>query len=158
MFLNFLPFYIGFNKETLKKKYKFFYLTPLPLRASHETIRNVLQKHKYSSRVDRKNPCCQHKISKKDNICHWIHFTSSGVVGRLSWDENNALYHDGPQRVWPLPALENKNLIPTVKFGKLFIMVWGCISSKGVDVISILDEIMNKEVYIVTKMEMVFLK
>ena len=35
------------------------------LRDSRETIRNVLQKHKYSSRVDRKNPCCQHKMSKR---------------------------------------------------------------------------------------------
>ena len=50
-------------------------------------------------------------------------------------------YHDGPQRNWRklLTALENKNL--NVK-------VWGCISSKGVGVISILDEIKTKEVYL----------
>ena len=49
-------------------------------------------------------------------------------------------YHDGSQRVWCklLTALENKNLIPIVKLGK---------SSKGVGVISIVDEIMTKEVY-----------
>ena len=54
-------------------------------------------------------------------------------------------YFDGPQRVWrkPLTALENKNLIPTVKSGKLSAMV----SSKRVGVIRILDEIMTKEVY-----------
>ena len=59
-------------------------------------------------------------------------------------------YHDGPQRVWrkPLTALENKNLIPAVKYGKLSVMVWGYISSKEVDVIRILDEIMTKEVYL----------
>ena len=59
-------------------------------------------------------------------------------------------YHDRPQRVLrkPLTALENKNLIPTVKFGKLSVMVWGCISSKGVGVIRILNEIMTKEVYL----------
>ena len=58
-------------------------------------------------------------------------------------------YHDGPQRVWrkPLTALENNNLIPTVEFGKLSVMVWDCISSKGVGVIRILDEIMDKKVY-----------
>ena len=53
------------------------------------------------------------------------------------------------RRVWlkPLTALENKNLIPTVKFEKLSVMVCGCISSKGFNVIWILDEIMTKEVY-----------
>ena len=53
--------------------------------------------------------------------------------------------HDGPQKVWrkPLTALKNKNLMPTVKFGKLS---GGCISSKGVDVIRILYEIMTEEV------------
>ena len=52
-------------------------------------------------------------------------------------------YPDAPQRVWrkPLTALENKNLIPTVKFGKLSVMVWDCISSKGVGIIRLLDEI-----------------
>ena len=44
-------------------------------------------------------------------------------------------------------TVENKNLIPTVKFGKLSLLVWGCIYSKGVDIIRILDEIMTKEVY-----------
>ena len=59
-------------------------------------------------------------------------------------------YHDGPQKVWrkPLIALENKNFIPTVKFRKLSVMVWVCVSSKGVGVIKILDEIMTKEVYL----------
>ena len=59
-------------------------------------------------------------------------------------------YHDGPHRVWrkSLTAWENKNLIPTVKFEKLSVMIWGCISSKGVGVIRFLDEIMTKEVYL----------
>ena len=53
-------------------------------------------------------------------------------------------YHDGPQRFWrkPLTALENKNL------AKLSVMVWDCISSKGVCVIRILDEMLTKEVYL----------
>ena len=54
-------------------------------------------------------------------------------------------YHDGPQRIWrkPLTALESKNHILTVKFEKLSI-----ISSKGVGVIRILNEIMTKKVYL----------
>ena len=45
-----------------------------------------------------------------------------------------------------MTAIENKNLISTVNFGTLSVMVWGCISSKGVDVIRISDEMMTKEV------------
>ena len=47
-----------------------------------------------------------------------------------------------------LTILDNINLIPTVKFGKLSIMVCGCMSSKEIDVISILNEIIGKEVYL----------
>ena len=56
-------------------------------------------------------------------------------------------YHDGLQRVWykSLTALENTNLIPTVNFGKLSVMVWACILSKRVAVIRILEETMTKE-------------
>ena len=59
-------------------------------------------------------------------------------------------YHEGPERVWrkPLTALEIQNLIRTVKFGKLSVMVWGCISCKGVGAIRILDKIMAKGVYL----------
>ena len=58
-------------------------------------------------------------------------------------------YHDGLQRAWikSLTALENENLIPTLKFEKLFVIVSGCISSKGADEIRTLDEIMTKEIY-----------
>ena len=45
-------------------------------------------------------------------------------------------------------ALENKNLVPAVKFGKLSVLVWGYIFSKGVGVIRILNEIMTKKVYL----------
>ena len=69
----------------------------------------------------------------------------------IFFDETKIMlyYHDGPQRVQhkSLTTLEYKNLIPTVKFEKLSVMVWGCIFSMGVIVIRILDEIMTKEVY-----------
>lgn len=124
------------------------------LRVSHETIRNVLQKHKYSSRVARKKP-----LLSAQNVEKRLRFATEYISLPLEYwddvifsDETKIMlyYHDGPQRVWrkPLTALENKNLIPTVKFGKLSVMVWGCISSKGVGVIRILDEIMTKEVYL----------
>ena len=39
--------------------------TPLGLRVSHESIRNVLKKHKYSSRVARKKPLLSAQNVKK---------------------------------------------------------------------------------------------
>ena len=59
-------------------------------------------------------------------------------------------YYDGRRNLWrkPLTSLENKNLIVTIKYGKLYIMVWGCIFNKGIGVIRILDEITAKEVYL----------
>ena len=59
-------------------------------------------------------------------------------------------YHDGQQRILrkPLTTQENKNLMPTVKFGKLSVMLWCCITSKGVGVIRFLNEIMTKDEYL----------
>ena len=94
-----------------------------------------------------KNTCCQYKMQKRDqdllsNSFHHVIFSDKTKI--------MLYYNDGPQRAWLklLRALEKKNLIPTVKFRKVFVMVWGCISSKGVGVIRILDEIITKEVYL----------
>ena len=91
-----------------------------------------------------KIPAVSTKHRIEITICYRTRFTSSGVLG----SKIMLYYHDGPQGVWrkPLTALENKYLIPTVKFGELFVMVWCCISTKVVGVIRILDEIMTKEV------------
>ena len=70
-------------------------------------------------------------------------------------------YHDRPQRVRLtfLTALENQNLIPTVKFGKPSITVWGSISSEFDDTIKVLNEIMAKEVYLdILKNELITLR
>ena len=93
----------------------------LGLRVSHEAIRNVIEKHKYSS----KTPAVCTKYRKE------LRFATEHVSNPPEYwndvifsDETKIMlcYHNGPQRVWskPLTALENKNLIPTVKFGKLF--------------------------------------
>ncbi|KAH8292658.1 hypothetical protein KR044_013326, partial [Drosophila immigrans] len=38
--------------------------------------------------------------------------------------------------------------LPTVKFGKLSVMVWGCISCKGVGEIAFIENTMNAEQYL----------
>ena len=57
----------------------------LVVRVSHETIRNVLEKHKYSSRVTRKKTYSVSTRCKKDiTICYRTGFTSSGVSYQYS--------------------------------------------------------------------------
>lgn len=59
-------------------------------------------------------------------------------------------YNDGPPRVWrkPLTALENRNVIPTVKFGKLSVMIWGCISSRGVGNLAFIESTIDAQQYL----------
>lgn len=114
----------------------------------------MLQSHKYYSRVARKKPLLSTlniEIRFKFTIEH-NSFPPDYWDDVIFCDETKVMlyYHDGPQKVWrkPLTALQNNNIIPTVKFGKLSVTVWGCISSKGVGEIRILEDIMTKEVYL----------
>ena len=97
--------------------------------------RNVLEKYKYSSRVAKKKPLAV--STKSGKILRFD--TEHASLSPEYWNEVifsceteiMLYYHDGPQRVWckPLAALKNKNSIPTVKFGKLSVMIWSNISS-----------------------------
>lgn len=121
---------------------------------SHETIRQVMKKNKYTSRVARKKP-----LLSAQNIEKRLSFATLHI-GKPSdyWDDvifcdetkMMLYYNDGPNRVWrqPLKALENRNIIPTVKFGKLSVMVWGCISSKGVGDLAFIENTMDAEQYL----------
>lgn len=121
---------------------------------SHETVRKVLKIHKYSSHVARKKP-----LLSAVNIEKRLNFSIANVTNAAEYwndvifcDETKIMLyqHDGPSKVWrkPKSALQQKNIIPTVKFGKLSVMVWGCISSKGVGELRIFNERMTKEYYL----------
>jgi len=121
---------------------------------SHKTIRKVLNTHKYSSHVARKKP-----LLSAINIDRRLKFSIANANRPAEYwndvifcDETKIMlyYHDGPSKVWRKPntALKQKNIIPTVKFGKLSVMVWGCISSKGVGELRIFNDIMTKEFYL----------
>nr|AAA88882.1 Tc1-like transposase [Drosophila virilis]CAA89219.1 Tc1-like transposase [Drosophila virilis] len=121
---------------------------------SHETVRKVLKMHKYSSQIARKKP-----LLSAVNIQRRLNFSITNVNKPAEYwddvifcDETKIMlyYHDGPSKVWRKPntALEQKNIIPTVKFGKLSVMVWGCISSKGVGELRIFNDVMTKEFYL----------
>lgn len=121
---------------------------------SHETIRQVLHKNKYSSRIARKKPLLS-EINLHKRLTFALHHIAQPAEfwnDVIFCDETKIMlhYNDGPQTVWRKPntALHAKNTIPTVKFGKLSVMVWGCISSKGVGEVRIFTDIMTKEYYL----------
>ena len=75
----------------------------LGLRVSHETIRNVLEKHKYSSRVSRKNPLllAQNVESKLGFATEHVSLSPEYWDNVIFSDEMKIIlyYHDRPQRV-----------------------------------------------------------
>lgn len=121
---------------------------------SHETVRQAILREHYSSRSARQKP-----LLSEQNIQKRLKFASEYISKPDDYwddvifcDETKIMlyYNDGPTRVWrkPLTALENRNIIPTVKFGKLSFMVWGCISSTGVGDLAFIEGAMDAKQYL----------
>ena len=57
---------------------------------------------------------------------------------------------DGRLMVWRKKntELESKNVIPTVKHGGGYVLVWGCMSAAGVGDLHFIEGIMNHVMYI----------
>ena len=121
---------------------------------SHSTVRTTLINNKYKSRVARKKPLLSKRnIEKRLTFAQeYINQPNDYWKDVIFCDEVKIMlyYNDGPNKVWrkPLQALENKNLIPTIKFGKLSVMVWGCILSHGVGDLVFIDGNMNQYQYL----------
>lgn len=121
---------------------------------SHETVRQAIMKNKYSSRAARKKP-----LLSAANVEKRFSFATMDISRPTDYwddvifcDETKMMlyYNDGPTRVWrkALTSLEKRNIIPTVKFGKLSIMIWGCISSKGVGDLAFIEATMDAQQYL----------
>lgn len=115
----------------------------------HETVRQTLIRNKYSSRAARKK-----EILSAANVEKRLSFATLNVLHPNDYwdnvifcDETKMMlyYNDGPSRVWrrPLTSLKQQNIIPTVKFGKMSIMIWGCISSQRVGNLAFIDSTMD---------------
>lgn len=119
-----------------------------------ETVRRTIKKAGYHSRVARKKPLVNERNRKKR-----LEFAKMYVNKETSfWDDvifsdeskYNIFGSDGRHRLWRKPGdeLNPKNTCKTVKHGGGSVMVWGCMSSAGVGNLVIIDDIMNKEVYL----------
>lgn len=121
---------------------------------SAQTVRRIIKKYGYNGRAARKKPFINLRNRKVR-----LNFAMEHINKDPSWwndviflDESkfNLFGSDGRTMVWRKPNTEFKrqNLQPTVKHGGGHVMVWGCISSKGVGNLVFIDEIMNQHSYL----------
>jgi transposase len=118
------------------------------------TMRTALRELGYTSRVAMRKPFINERNRKKR-----LEFAQKYVVypdhyweDVLFTDESkyNLVGNDGRTRVWRKPhtALHQRNVTPTVKHGGGNIMVWGCVSAKGVGALTRINGIMNAPMYV----------
>jgi len=121
---------------------------------SAQTVRRTIKKQGYNGRVARKKPLLSERNRKlREN------FAKEYAKKDQSWwddviflDESkfNLFGSDGKTMVWRKPntELQKQHLRPTVKHGGGSVMIWGCISSKGVGNLVFIDGIMNQDKYL----------
>lgn len=121
---------------------------------SPQTVRRVLKEAGYNGRVAIKKPYISETNRKKR-----LTFAKHMISKEESWwsdvifvDESkfNISGSDGRHMVWRTPstALNPKNLRATVKHGGGNVMVWSCISSRGVGKLVFIEDTMDKNKYL----------
>jgi transposase len=126
----------------------------LSLIVSPQLIRNRLHEAGYHGRVARKKPWISPQ-NKKARL-QWARTYQDKPQtfwNRVLWSDEskfNLFQSDGMVRVWrkPSEAYKKQCLQPTIKYGGGSVMVWGCMSAKGVGQLVFIDGIMNSEVYL----------
>lgn len=121
---------------------------------SAQTVRRTIKKRGFNGRVARRKPL----LSERNRKLRKLFAREYSKMDPTWWndviflDESkfNLFGSDGRTMVWRKPNtdLEKKHLKPTVKFGGGSVMVWGCISSKGVGNLVFIDGIMNQDSYL----------
>jgi len=128
--------------------------TSLGTNVSTETVRRVLRSQDLHGRCPRKKP-----LLSSINISKRLSFAQTYLDRNLEYweqvifsDESkfNIFGSDGEGKVWrkPCEELKLKNVKPTVKHGGGSVLVWGCMSARGVGKLVFIDGIMNAEGYL----------
>ena len=124
--------------------------TELGKSISESTARRIIKRQGYNGRVARKKPFVN-LVNRRNRL----NFAKEHIQKDVSWwddviflDESkfNIFGSDGKTMVWRKPneELKGKYITPTVKYGGGSVMVWGCISAKGVGNLVFIDGIMTK--------------
>lgn len=121
---------------------------------STKTVRNIIHKAGYFSRIPRPKP-----FISKVNKAKRLEFANRYVNKETDfWDhvifsdesKFNIFRNDGRELVWRKPntALQKQNLLPTIKHGGGGVMVWGCMAASGVGELVFIDGTMDKMVFL----------
>lgn len=128
--------------------------TEIGKRVHPETVRRVLHRANFHSRIARRKP----HISAV-NIKKRIAFAKDHILKDEDWwkrvifaheSKYNLYVSDGRSTVWRRPneELRKINVKPTVKHGGASVMVWGYMAANGVGELVFLDKIMDQHVYL----------
>ena len=117
-----------------------------------QTIRNYLKKNSYKSRIACKKPLLKkkNKIARFEISKKWINWCKTEWNDVIFSDECKFnVFYNSNRKIWRKDGtrLSDKNIIPTIKHGGGSVMVWGCMSHKGVGNLVFIDEIMDKYLY-----------
>lgn len=119
-----------------------------------ETVRKVIRNAGYNGRVARRKPFIseQNRVKRLEFASEYLKKPVEFWKSVLFSDESkfNLFSSDGRRMVWRKPntELETKHLIPTVKHGGGNVLVWGCMSYKGVGNLHFIDNIMDAKAYV----------
>lgn len=119
------------------------------------TVRRILRKHEYYSRVARRKPLIREE-NRKQRLQFARKYKDKGIdfwKNVIFIDESKFSVFRSDRRqekVWRKrnEAYEVKNLCATVKHGGEHIMVWGAMSYNGVGNLAFIEGNMNKETYL----------
>ena len=119
----------------------------------NETIRRVLHKYGFHSRIARKRPFISRK-NRKDRIRFAKEHLQKGQEfwNSVLWSDEtkvNLFGSDRVTRVWRKANTQDNiaTTTPIVKHGGGAIIVWGCISANGVGNIQVINGTMDQHVY-----------
>jgi transposase len=123
------------------------------IRISDQTVRNALRKEGLKAVVKKKRPrlLARHIKNRYEFALRHQYWTVDDWKRVVFSDETkvNRLGSDGRKWVWKKPQskVESQHVQGTVKFGGGSLMVWGCMTAKGVGYACRIDGRMDAELY-----------
>lgn len=120
---------------------------------STSTVRRILHRDGMHGCRPRKKPLLK-KRHKMDRLTFAKQYSDKpdAFWDSVLWSDEtkiNLFGYDGPQKVWRKAGEEyqEKCLMPTVKHGGGGVLLWGCMTAKGVGEIHFINGIMDSQVY-----------